>query len=354
MQLPGTIEQAVYHARFRLLMGAADVAAFALLWWIAVRRRPDAVGIVVGTYVAITIVLEFVLYDRLDLLMLALVLGALAAWLRADESYRPRRWKTLAYGLVGLGASYKLFPIVILPFFVIADWHAERRAMPVATRTAVCLGVLLLPFAVMYPSAGATTAGFLGYHATRGVEIGSTWSTLMWLVSRNDPSLAITAGFGSWELAGQFSVVFARAASIALIVWLAGSGAWALALWNSFEATRAYPQALVAITGLLVVLDVLSVQYLLWALPLVMLMALEVAERTTTIAIIAAVCLVIAVLTTVFYPLSMRYVVPLNPWVMSTLAVRNVLYVCVFGWLVYRAVSLDARRRSQSRPPSHV
>ncbi len=336
MQLPGTIEQASYHFRFRLLMGAADAVSFALLWWIAARRRPDAAGVVTATYVMTTIVLEFVLYDRLDILMLAFVLAALAAWLQSSGSRHAGRWKSVAYGCVGLGASYKLLPIVILPLFMIADWRQQRRIAPVAWRTAACLAIVSLPFAVSYPAAGPATFGFLGYHTSRGVEIGSIWATLMWLTSWSDPSIAVTAGFGSWELSGRFGVALARIASIAAIAFLLMIGLWAMRMRPRCPSDRVgYLLALLALGSLPAVLDVFSVQYLLWALPVLMLAAVEVTGRTRPLMAIAAACVAIAALTTVFYPFGMRFVVPLNDGVMLLLAVRNLLYVSVCGWLVW-------------------
>lgn len=349
MQLPGTVEPSLYNFRFRLLMGAADVVAYTLLWMIVSRRRRAVAGIVAGTYVLTTVALEFVLFDRLDLLRLVFILAAFGTWLCAGDSPRAWAWRTAAYAAVGFGASYKVIPIVLLPLLVVSEARTVRRWAGLASRIGVCLLVMAAPFVLSYAGAGTATLAFLSYHASRGVEIGSTWATLMWLVSRGDDTLRIVAGSGSWELAGGVGNLFARLAPVVSMLFFAAMGVWAFALGDRFDAERAYLQCLLVIAGAVLVLDVLSVQYLLWALPVLMLAAVEVTGRTRPVVVIGLVCVIIAALTTVFFPLGMRYVVPLNPWVMSLLAVRNALYGGVVVWLVTRTIAVDRSRGRMAR-----
>ena len=144
-------------------------------------RRRDAVMLMAGAYVVTTVIEEFVLFDTLDTMVLALLLGALAAWLRASQSSRRGAWRVAAYALVGLGAAYKLIPIIVLPFLILGDLQTERKWSPVALRAGIAFLVLVAPFAISYRDSGLASLGFLRYHADRGVEIESTWATLMWL-----------------------------------------------------------------------------------------------------------------------------------------------------------------------------
>jgi hypothetical protein len=341
MHLPGTTERAAYYFRFRLMMGAADLLAFALLWWMVAVRRPAAVGSVLGTYVLSTVALEFVLFDRLDLLMLTLILAGLAAWVRADTGAAVAGWRTVAYAAIGLGAAYKLLPVVCLPLLALSDLMTTPRWRSVVGRVLLGLAVIVLPFAVNASASGLASLDFLRYHTTRGVEIGSSWATILWLVSRSDPTLSVVAAYGSWELSGRLSDTAARLAPFVAMGWLGCIGLWALALRRRFDGRRAVLQCALALAGLVLVLDVFSVQYLLWALPLMALAGSELSDSRQEWFAVGAACVVIAALSTLFYPFAMRYVVPLNAGVMLLLAVRNALYAGVVAWLVWRAVRAD-------------
>lgn len=345
MQLPGTLEREAYAFRFRLMMGAADIVAFALLWWIVSQRRARALSTVTGAYVATTVILEFVLYDRLDMIVVATLLGAWAAWLRSLERDGAPAWSLTAYALVGLGTTYKLMPIVLLPIFVLAHLNSGRIRLAVSG-VAIAVAVALAPFAALYPIYGTSTFGFLQYHSARGIDIGSTWATIMWLASLRDETLHIVVRFASWELVGTIEPLIRRAASVGPVALLAGLLIWGLALGRRFTPARAYLQGTLAMSGVLTVLGVLSVQYLLWAFPAMLLAASETGASDRAIRVIAAVTVVIALLTTAFFPLSMPYVMPLNGWLMVLLAARNVLYVAAFGWIAGRAI----RRDIQTRP----
>lgn len=353
IQLPGTTEALAYYARFRLLMGVADLAAFLLLGWLSYQRRAAAVLPAIAAYVGTTMLLEFVLYDRLDIVMAALVLAALAAWIRAAASARAAVWRTIAYVAIAVGAAYKLIPIVVLPFMALSDLRTEGRWQPVAMRLGLCVLILGAPIAATSREAGLATLDFFGYHAARGIEVESVWATVMWLASAGDDSLHIVSRFGSWELAGASEAIVAKLAAWGMVGVFVTMTMWALALRGRFGIERAYLQALLLLPGLLVVSKVFSPQYLLWVLPLLMLGAIELTgdrNRRRPLAV-AVSCVILAGLTTAFYPLGRRYVDPLNGWIMALLAVRNVIYVGVVAWLFVLAFVRDFSTPAPGRVP---
>jgi hypothetical protein len=339
MQLPHTTAATSYGFRFRLLMGLADVLSFALLWWIARTRRPPAAVLVAGMYVAATVLQEYVLYDSLDMLMLLCVLAGLAAWLRGATSARPGLWRCLAYTALAVGTTYRVIPGFAFPPLVVGDLCTERRWRWVVARCVLAAAVMAIPFAVEY-RAGIGLLGFVQFQSRRGIEIGSIWASLMWLVSRGDASLHVADRVGTLDLSGTFEFVFLRIAAVSSVAALAMLVAWALTLRGPFAATRAYVQVLLALPLMLLVSRVFSVQYLLWAVPLMMLASLELIEDRRELLVVAGTCLVMAGLTTAYYPLGLQYLTRLNPWVMAIIVTRNALLTA----LLVRLVALSIGR----------
>jgi hypothetical protein len=348
IQIPATYQR-VFYFRFRLLMVVADVGAFALLWWITSRRRPQAASLVAATYLVTTLALENVLYDRLDMLMLLFVVGGFAAWIHAMDSPHAGWWRSVAYTAIALGASYKLIPIVCLPFFFIWDIRTARRR-DVGLYLTLSLAAILVPFLVEYPRVGWASLGFLSYHAQRGIEIESLWASIRWLTS-SAGTLSAPFRFGAVELAGPHDGLL-RTLSLGLTVGTSVAlVGWAMALKGRFTAEHAYRNAMMAVVGLLFFSEVFSPQYMIWALPLIVLIAVEIASPRE-LAVIAAACVVMAILTTVIFPFGFDYVQDVNPWAMRAILVRNGIYAGTVGWLVVCSIRTDMGRRQQVPPAS--
>ncbi|HTK28824.1 MAG TPA: hypothetical protein VL309_04705 [Vicinamibacterales bacterium] len=350
MRSPGTTQAAAYDFRFRLIMGAADIGSFALLWWIVSRRRRRATLLVAAIYVACTIALEYVLYDSLDMLMLLAVLGGAAAWLRSETSAFPDSWRAVAYLSLAAGAAYKVIPIFALPFLVIGDLRTTADRRRVGWRAALALAGLAAPFAAAARTAGPGVLGFVRYHIARGLEIESTWATLVWITSR-DPALHVASRFGSWELAGGLSAAFVALNWAAALGVLGALTWWALALKDRLDAGRNYLQILLALPAMLVVSKVFSTQYMLWAVPLLMLTAVEVAPDRRGLAAVGAASVAMAALSAVFYPFGIQYVAALSPWVMTVIALRNAIFLATVVWLVRLAVTRDRAIQAASGAP---
>ncbi len=114
----------VHYGRwFRAEMLVADVICFGLLFWLARRRLPRAAWVPPAAYAALTIAQPHLIFDRLDLGLLALILLALACWLRSLRSVHANLWGCGAYLALGMGISFKLIPVVMVPFLLLADFR---------------------------------------------------------------------------------------------------------------------------------------------------------------------------------------------------------------------------------------
>ena len=130
-------------------------------------------------YLLCTWPLYGVLYARLDLGVALLVMASLALLVCRVH------W-CFSMTVLAVAIHFKLMPIVLAPLWILASlpakalhgpWHALLR--PVLVRTTVLAGwclAILLPY---YLQNGPAVLEFLEYHKSRGIEIESTWASVL-------------------------------------------------------------------------------------------------------------------------------------------------------------------------------
>jgi hypothetical protein len=354
MQLPGTVDRLAYYFRFRALMAAADVFSFALLAWIVSKRRPSFLTPFAWIYIGATLILAHELYDRLDMGVLLCASAAFAAWLAARPGAQAVRglapgsgWPLAgAYTAAGLGTAYKLFPAVMAPLFAVSELVTRARFRPVILRTALFACVAAAPVALSYWQIGRPAFGFLDYHGARGLEIGSTWASVMWMLTLAGHPASVAIRFGSWELVGEAEAAVSLAASLSLVLVPLLLTVWACALGGRFDRERAHAQAALALSGVVVVSRVFSPQFLVWAIPVIALVAVEACATTRRFVAVGAWLLGSAALTLLIYEgggsVELR---AMSTWVMVALLVRNVMYVSLWVCLAASLARGDLRLR---------
>lgn len=348
MRVPGTVDRLAYYFRFRALMAACDVVSFALLIWIVSKRRPSLLTPFACVYIGTTLILAHELYDRLDIGVLFFVAVALAAWIKARSAHAGW-WLAGAYAAVGLGTAYKLFPAVVAPLFVLSELLTRARIRSVVLRLALFVGTATGPVVLTYWKIGTPAFNFLRYHAARGVEIGTTWASVMWVLSFAGYPAEVVIRYGSWELAGTAEAALASAASRSTILLPVLLAAWALVLRRRFDGGRACVQAALAVASVVVVSNVFSPQFLLWAIPAIALAAADACATKRAFLVVSAWLLVCAALTLLIYEGGGS--VELNvmrTWVMLALVARNVMYVSLWVYVVAALIKRDSSRSSGS------
>ncbi len=242
----------------------------------------------------------WVLFARFDLL------PALAVLL-AVERARSGRWRT-AWSWALLGGLLKLFPLLLLPGFFIAEWRASGRAP--LRRILLASGAVALVAGLQSAIAPGSVLDPIRYELQRGFELSSVSGSLTLLM---DPAhLHWTSAYGAREIVGHghaeiaYFLLIAAAAGMALTWLLAARGRVAV-------ETTALAVLSVAVLGD----KALAPQYLVWLAPLWAYWRL----RWEWIAA--------AVLTTLVYPVSYALVSPglLHSYALPTelAALRNVL-----------------------------
>jgi hypothetical protein len=345
-----------YKPAFAAEMALFDLAALLMVIAFAHRARIQsgltaswgALGLATAGYLACTTALFPVLYSRFDLVPGALVLAALFV------SYvRPLAIGSAFAGalLIGIAGGVKLWPLALVPLWLAMGYR--RGALRGAFASAVGVGLgLFVTFAPFMPRAGFSLLNFLKYHAARGIQIESTWSTLALSLGRMGLIEATPVhDFGAFHVAGPVPSMLAKASTVLLLLLALAPQALAARRTLGTDADKAGHAALWATLGttlgFVIGGKVLSPQFMLWVVPLLaLLLALDTSSaRTRSFLWVAA--LAAMVLTTVVYPYWSKALEAREDGQGTALlfvGTRNVLLVLIYAYVTWRAAGSPRRR----------
>jgi len=301
---------------FALLALAAMTWALARLG--ASRRRAYAVLGAAGVAPAVLGPIAFFHFDYWPSL---LAVAAVAALLH--------RRGVLACALAAAGAAAKVYPVLLLPFALFELWQRGRwRAVAAgAGAAAAVLAAAAVPFAIVAPH-GLTWA--LHRESVRPLEIESVGAAFFAVAH----SLAgvhlhiVLSGGGSHGIAGPAARAVSTALGLAMLAALA-------ALYvRYFRGPRRAEDLVLACTSVVVTYvvfsKVFSPQYLVWLVPLVLLIGGRRGLRASV--------LLFAILgvTQVFEPYHyVEYFHMRTTWLSLVVFARNLLVVSLLGLLVW-------------------
>lgn len=328
--LLGALNSVAFAFLFVVSMLAVDAAFTALLWRVTGRRGSEALTFWLWFLPAIGPIAFF----RFDLVPGVLAGAALLAAVR-----RPA-WTGV---LTALGTALKLFPIVMLPVFVIR--RAGRRG--VLRGFALASVVVGLASLVAGPSRLISP---LHWQAARGLQIESVPATPLMLARSIDSHAwdVRTSQYKATEMFGPGVHAMTTLSTLATVVGLLVL----TALWYRVAVRPVVPQAtlgwliLAAAAVLTVVNKTLSPQYILWlGAPLAALIVASPRDRDVHRA--ARLLLVLSVATQLIYPIGYARLVNIG-WhtfpMTLLLALRNALLI----WLACLACAQVWRRTRPS------
>jgi hypothetical protein len=329
MLIPGWIAGSswhVYEQSFELMMLACGLATVGIAAWLLVRENVTparlAAGVALGGLTPL--LLGPVIYSRFDLFPALLTIAALAALI----TRRPRT----AFVLLGLGVAAKAYPFVMVPLAGVYVWRnfSRREALiGIGMFVAVVL-VFYLPFVAIAPHGVLWS---LRDQGTRPLQIESAGASL-WLGAHQLIGLHLKTFFshGSDNLYGHPPTTFASIMTV--VQW-----AVIVLVWITFAAGRATRERLVlasaaAVCAFLFLGRVLSPQYLIWLVPLVMIAP----GRRGFVAV--GLLAVSMVLTQIWFPqrfLELKEFLPLESW---AVVARNTVLLVLLGTLAWPDVPL--------------
>jgi hypothetical protein len=356
-----------YRRVFRGLMFLCDVGALMLLLMIVRSRRPDWMVWVALTYTVTTALLGYILYDRLDVGLLFLLMLWAKCWTRSLENPRGKggisdgtvAWSAAAYAALGLSIGYKLIPVLCVPFLLVSEWHTPRRWARLLMAVLALGATAVFPFAVQYAISGPDVLALFKYHGERGIQIESLFATLMMVGSTLGTSTATIVTHGAFELTGPLAPPMKTASTVALIAFLAVMGLWALVRRSHFTREAAYRMACFVIPASAILSNVLSPQYFVWALPLLLLVGSEILpEGNLRRWVLAILLIVVAGLTTWVFPYhyfsSPDNTLGLVRWLdfapgpvaSAVVGARNLIYLGVIIWLGAASIRFEPHERT--------
>jgi len=251
-----------------------------------------------------------------------LAVAAVIAWMMFAAV--TERWK-LMWTLLAVGVVIKLVPIALLP--LLAIWQAHRVGWRPAARGAsaavVLVALVFVPFAIITPSG---TWYFMAYNLRRPPQIESmAASAFLAMHTIAGTYVHVVHNYGSLGLSGRGPALFGVALTIALVVLVVVCAAWCAHL-----LARSHPRrdveilvagAAATMVALTVTGKVLSPQYMIWLLPVAVLVPGRYG-RAALATMVAAM-----LLTQTFFPLNYWDLVGLHPHEIALLAVRNLTLI---------------------------
>ena len=311
-----------YDKAFAALMGLSLVAISALLVLSlqALRQSGIRIAASVGAFLLGVLLLGPFVFTRFDLYAAAFTLASICAIL-----YRRER---LGSVLLGIAIATKLYPLVLVPLLVSRSYRRDGPRAGLATlgRTGAAAVAVYLPFVLLAPEGVVRS---VWRQLGRPLQIESLGSgVLLALHQAVHMPLDWASGAGSQNLTGTVAAVASALTTIAGIVAL-GFVWWRYVRGDTQSAERFARYAAAAVTAFVAFGKVLSPQFLVWLLAIVVLVAgLRGAVAT---ALLLAACLV----TRMWFPGTYwELVKQFDPTASWLVIVRDILLVAVFVTLV--------------------
>ena len=352
--LPALVPGAAsYHRAFAALMALFDLAACLLVFHRA-RLRPRAPPrgplFHAMLYVVSTAALWPVLYARFDIAPAAIVLAAL----HCLDRHRDRA----SGALLGIAGAVKLWPFALVPLWTMWGARPGRRAIDLVRSIsiaglAIAAGAAIASLPVL-AVLGERVVSAVRFHANRGLQIESTWATVLLILDRLGLAESkIEEAFGAIQVAGRSaSLLCAASLPVTLVLVAIPMIALARTWWGAARSGRETVASdddgrllehavLAVVLGCMIAAKVLSPQFVLWVVPLLALVAVGPVG--------AMLAFLTAALTTEIYP----YLYPAlmdqasgNGRAILALAARNALLI---GWYVTAVRRLAKQSTPRSR-----
>jgi uncharacterized membrane protein len=254
-----------YDAAFAALMIAA-LAAVAVLLLVAAEalgRSLRATALALALFLGGFLLLGPFTLTRFDLLAAAVTAAAVTALLRGHDR--------LGAVVLGIAIATKIYPAVLLPLVVARAWRAGGRAagLQQAAITVGTAALVYLPFLVMAP---AGVARSVWQQLGRPLQIESLGAAvLLALHQAVGMPLGWASGHGSQNLTGAVAGIASALTTIAGAAALVA--VWILFARGGTDDERFVRHAAAAVVAFVAFGKVLSPQFLIWLLPMVVLVA---------------------------------------------------------------------------------
>ncbi len=246
--------------------------------------------------------------------------------------------------LLAVGAWIKIWPAGLLLAALVA---LRNRGAVMLSAVTVTMLVVAAGLALGGASALLTP---ITEQTGRGLQVESLVSTVwLWAAAAGEWAARVyyDQGILTWQVFGEGSQLAADLMTpvLALVV-LAIVSLGLLAMRRGVDEVELFPVlSLAMVMALITVNKVGSPQFATWiAVPIVLGLAWQ-RWGGISFRVPAILALVTATLTQVVYPVLYASLLSLNPFMLTVLTARNLLYVTLLGWAVWQLVALCRRPR---------
>jgi hypothetical protein len=294
-------------------------------------------------YITVPTLIWFVSYQRFDFIPAVLVLWSVILY---DRGKRVPAW-----ALMGLGFAVKLYPVILAPVFLAYAFRHKTltadflKGVPAAV---AAVSAIWIPFMA---AAGNRFWVFLSYHGQRGIQLESIYSSVLITAHWFGYPAETNFSFGSWNLVSPVSPFLARIslgimAALMILVFIRylplmkspGRGV------RGEEVFELPWLAILMVLAFVIGGKVLSPQYLLWILPLLVVVFREGSDHTRSFFMVFG---LIAFLSLLIYPLSYRSMTELALFPSLLLLIRNGLLVLMFYFLLSIGKTSKAAKKTK-------
>jgi hypothetical protein len=278
---PAVLPGGDYNAAFKTLMALCGIAALfaVVLVLVTIGARGWRLYAAAGLFAVSPLAVGPISLNTYDLFPAALTVGALAALLRRRDF--------LAFGLLGVAVTAKLYPLVLVPLAVMYLWAlaGRERVLRALGVLAAVVFVVMAPFVILAP--GGLWDSFHAQSA-RGLQIESLGSAILLAAHRLGLYEATvvrgTTGAATRDLSGSLPDSLTTITSLLQVAAVAA--VWIVFARGPRNAERLLIASAAAVSGFLVFNRFVSPQYVVWLIPLVLL--LPGATGVAAIALVAA------------------------------------------------------------------
>jgi len=322
---PRTLSQNTFYkwrSNFKCLFFAFDAIIFwtilLLLFGSVNRLKVNVKGLAI--YLISGLLLFNFLYDRLDFYLGGIIFFAFLLLVS-------RKHWMFSFTLLALGINFKLIPILLVPLFLIGslpvkslgcfykDLFNWKLVQEVLIRSIFLIAITVLIFLPFYIWGGKHTLDFLMYHSERGLQLESTYSSILMMLNYAGLPVYVTHEFGAFNLESPLATALSKISTLLVLLSLAGISLLFIrsVKKNPEETTnlksnqdtfaQSFPQTFLCLTiatllASIAASKVFSPQYLLWAVPLFGLVSYQTKNAKIAGILFVLVCL----LTTFIYP----------------------------------------------------
>ncbi|HTU26721.1 MAG TPA: hypothetical protein VMF30_15040 [Pirellulales bacterium] len=324
-----------YFHSFHVECLLADIFCFGLIVALGRLVSPRAEWLLPIGYCLVTVAQPYLIFDSFDLGLCAFFLAFCYCWLRSTEAGAATDlWALLAYAILGCGISYKIMPILLVPFAALGDWRAGCGLRKGFARGVALATTAAGPFLIHFALAGPGVFDLFRYHSQRGLQFESFWGSTVLARSALGVPCQVVWEWGSYDVVGG-----ATDACRTPSRWIAPglmAAVWGWTWWKRLDRRATLWAGICAVELSAAFSYVYSPQYALWLLPLALLAATNLfGRRWLPWALLIVFTTIILSASCYIWPNHFEELSQLQPLFVSLSIVRSVSLVGLAGLLAW-------------------